>query len=455
MIFLLVLSLVPSLALEPSLTAVENTKTLILQRDQRAAYALIIKNLGEVDTFTIRIENGFALRLAGILVNPEESSIRLGPGESKEVSIYASILEKALPGSYQIMIIAESTKGEKSYYPLNLEIRSLEPVVLQLSKEESYEPCEIKIGVSVFNALDKKLQNLWIRFEIGEIEKAILLGDLGAKETLNRTLTFSLPSTTKPGKYFVTASIRNRKEYTQEKFWLEIKEYKPPLKVEQFSEMKLDGYYTSFKFENQGNVPRTTEKEIRVSKLVSWLFKPITPAKIKKEEQIVYQWTIKLEPGETKIVSYKFWYLPLYVIAAVIGGILYFGYQYTLTPIITKKVVQEETIEKPTESRVILTINNRSNRKLKDVKVKDLIPLISRDLKDYGTIEPKKTVKTNRGKLLVWELKSLDPKEERVLSYKMKNVLGVIGGLRLPKAALYYKIDGKERERYSNTVGLN
>ena len=57
--------------------------------------------------------------------------------------------------------------------------------------------------------------------------------------------------------------------------------------------------------------------------------------------------------------------------------------------------------------------------------------------------------------MIKWEVKELEGFEERVLAYKIKSRLCVLGDFRLPVAVVRYKaVSGKERSTHSNSVTL-
>jgi hypothetical protein len=92
------------------------------------------------------------------------------------------------------------------------------------------------------------------------------------------------------------------------------------------------------------------------------------------------------------------------------------------------------------------------------VNIIDKVPHIAEVLKDFemGTLHPTKVLKhAKKGTLIKWEVKELDKFEERVLAYKIKSRLSVLGEFKLPVAvAKFSTLSGKERSTHSNSVSL-
>jgi hypothetical protein len=54
--------------------------------------------------------------------------------------------------------------------------------------------------------------------------------------------------------------------------------------------------------------------------------------------------------------------------------------------------------------------------------------------------------KAGTGTELTWKIKTLNPREERVLTYRIKPVVDIVGTMRLPKASMNY-LDRKQRKK--------
>ena len=81
------------------------------------------------------------------------------------------------------------------------------------------------------------------------------------------------------------------------------------------------------------------------------------------------------------------------------------------------------------------------------------MPRIASIVKDYdiGTVRPVNVLHDDKkGALIKWKFESLDAGEERVITYKMRSSLTILGGLQLPVAVAKCKSSGHERTTRSN-----
>jgi hypothetical protein len=101
-----------------------------------------------------------------------------------------------------------------------------------------------------------------------------------------------------------------------------------------------------------------------------------------------------------------------------------------------------------------ISIEIKNERKpLSNVIIKDFVPSMFSIVKDFETIKPAKRERED-GTELTWRIGRLKPFEERVLHYKVKTQVGIIGDIKLPKAEIRGKIERKVFSRKSNQVIL-
>ena len=110
------------------------------------------------------------------------------------------------------------------------------------------------------------------------------------------------------------------------------------------------------------------------------------------------------------------------------------------------------------EIKIIIEVKNRSPKKLKNIEIMDRITNIADIINkfDIGTLQPTKILRHDtKGTLVKWNLDELDRFEERLITYKIKTKLSIIGGMKLPAAiAKFVGITGKLRHTHSNVKDL-
>ena len=108
------------------------------------------------------------------------------------------------------------------------------------------------------------------------------------------------------------------------------------------------------------------------------------------------------------------------------------------------------------EIKVTIEVKNTSSKAIKDVHITDFVPAIANVKKslELGTLQPKAVHHTKKHTRVIWSLAELDVHEHRLITYKIKAKLNILGTFRLPRATLEYKRGRKRRKSYSNIFNL-
>ena len=111
------------------------------------------------------------------------------------------------------------------------------------------------------------------------------------------------------------------------------------------------------------------------------------------------------------------------------------------------------------EMTVILHIKNRSKNKIKGIEITDYITAlvsVSHDI-SIGSLQPTKVLKhEGKGSTIVkWNIDNLDASEERVLSYRIKSKLSILGSFSLPAANAVFKSNDKTMTSTSNRLSVS
>jgi len=192
---------------------------------------------------------------------------------------------------------------------------------------------------------------------------------------------------------------------------------------------------------NDGNVKSTKVIEYKTNFLKS-LFTSSNPKSfaITKAGASYSAWELSLDPQQKVTIrtveSYRSIFYLLLLAAVVL--LLYRFFQSPVTLIKESSAIsyKEGGIS---ELKVILRIKNRSKQPYVRVTVADRIPMIAQVEPDsMGTLKPATTFNDGRGATIKWEIESLDKHEERILAYKIKSRLSILGQFTLPKASLRF-----------------
>lgn len=153
-----------------------------------------------------------------------------------------------------------------------------------------------------------------------------------------------------------------------------------------------------------------------------------------------YQWMFKIGPNESyelrKEVDYKVLILIILILVIFLGLLIY----WMLTGVkLKKRIIRLRDDREGSELRIMLHLNNRTNRKITNVRVIDLLPNVLKLTTYFGTLKPTKLQKGELNTRVIWEIGTLEPGEERIISYQVRSQMKVLGRVILPKSLLRYK----------------
>lgn len=388
--------------------------------------------------------------------------IELNPGETKEVKIYINAPEEVKSGEYYLPVLTYSLTNTsiRTNKTLCLSIlRKYDAKIISSRITEKVKPgAKGSIFLEIENIGTKDFDNLTLKANlrrIGELlkekeETFSLEDDVRTK----KEISFEIGKYQEPGKYTITVDLEGAGKYfgsvTKEFEVLEIEN----IKKEKVSEKTLFSENRKVVVENKGNTAFEGNIKVSVSKpwnlLVSTKGNPVSSD---SKNQVIYSWYITLDPNSSKTIKYQINYWPLYLIFLIVIVVLGKVYFIWRSPYIDKRILQKGGAEEEkAEFTLAIEIVNRTGSKLKDTVVRDFVPGVAEVVKKFKSIKPKLNKKEG-GTELVWRFKELEPGDERLLTYKIKTVVGTIDHFKLPKASLKTKTkDGKKYKKYSREV---
>ncbi|MBI2135869.1 hypothetical protein HYU06_02245 [Candidatus Woesearchaeota archaeon] len=171
-----------------------------------------------------------------------------------------------------------------------------------------------------------------------------------------------------------------------------------------------------------------------------------------------FAWDIALKPGDSSdpiIVTTSYRSFVFFVVLFFAALVFYYLQK---SPIIVTKhgVAIEKTEDGITEVKISVSIKNNSNITFDNLTVTDTVPSIASVVQDsgFGPVKPNKILTSKKtGNVLVkWELESLGPGEDKILSYKIKPKLSILGSFDLQAATVRYPSGDKSVRVESNRV---
>ena len=119
------------------------------------------------------------------------------------------------------------------------------------------------------------------------------------------------------------------------------------------------------------------------------------------------------------------------------------------------KLVKSVTVHKKGKDKFIgiqLALKNKTGKKQKNITLEDYVPVPLVVSREFGTMSPTAIRKQKDKLALTWKFEELQPKEERMLSYKMKSKLEVDGKIGIPAANVNQKTGKKKIQIFSKII---
>lgn len=438
---------------------------------------------GETATFKITITNEaeeiqtysfIALPSIEWGVTPAVSSITIDSGKTGSAEVDVTPMAAKQPGIYLVAIKIQSSRGE-SYEPkLKVYVGPNSPreytpsIVTSIDVNENIDPRETQ-SVKVFlqNQNPLEYQNLLVSLQsdLEEFAKEQAV-DLKAYESKTVEFTVSPNPHEQPKDYSLNVVIQ-RSDIPEEGEGRVLKFFTKKITIiplttdfvqkteTQTSFLKTTSVIT---FTNDGNVENTQTAKVKMSALKDFFTSSNQDTGVLKDEQgnRYLAWNLELGVNESaSLVLTTSYRIPaVLLILLIIILIFYFFYK---NPIQVTKAASNVILHEGSVSglKITLVIKNLSNHMLKDIEVFDTAPSIASVEKDVeiGTLQPAEILRDRKGSILLkWKISELEAKEERLISYKIKSKLDIVGTIHLSRAKVKFKSTrGKERISHSNT----
>jgi len=438
-------------AQNPSLSVSKDLVT-IFNGEEDFIELTIQNNLNRRETYSVAVFPSFWNHVSSF---PSPRIIELESGESGIVKIHVSSLPEAQLGTQSIglNIGAASDNEVNSNKTILVRVNRRSPVfVLEVNTDKSaVEPEDtITINSVVSNIGNIKSESYALRTivsfngeEVERFDKFITSVAKKSDEIISNQMTF--PKDAEPGTYDITSMLFNEfgftvssvkgsfellgvydipEDYTNRITTLGILSIGVELTVKNSGNIETPAFYITENipvfardFFIPENLPSTTEQE---------------------GGTITYSWLVNsLEPGEETTIKYQFIIWQVWVILIMVGAIVYFAFNYVFTVSLVKSHRNIGLIRKENEIPVNVELRNRSRHELRDIVIRDFVPGVAEVVTKFTHLKP--TIRKGRnGTELTWKFDSVRAGEDRVMTYKIRPILDVLGTLKLPRAGAKY-----------------
>lgn len=442
----------------------------VISFEQKAKFRVTIENLvPNAQVFRLKTLDFPVWELSTEpLVNPITLVV---PGKGTDSIIVAvNPLRVASIGAYDVNlnIRREMQQGEPEVQnmPLRVNIATpeagayVETVLATIIAEEEINPNEpLSVKVKLDNQNSLEYSNLTIvlksRLFRGEIQSA-----LGKKEKKTVEFKSNIDALTPPGADTLVVSVlKGNKTLDTEVHHFEIVRYQDIVRSEKKEKKLLKGS-TTYTYANKGNFPFDGVVKVE-NNLIDGLFTSSSPRGYGTKEEGVRFLALKvhIEPGEEFTWAVTSNYLSLVVIIALLLLSIALYYLYRAPVVVQKSfsniVMREGGVS---EFKVIINIKNRGKEPLHGIEVVDRVPNIG-DFESglsLGTLHPISVRKhEKKGTIVRWRIESLDPEDERVITFKMKSHLPILGQFTLSPALATFHHYEKRFIVHSNSIEVS
>ncbi len=455
LLIVMILLLASFASAEDFLVSITPVLNELYPTDEFALYDISITNFKDSsDYFSISLlDFNWLIPSTSMIVESQETKtiqIKVFPSGIVSYQVYSLL--------FQIWSRDEALTVEKTtplYYQSFTNPQDYVPAVKMIvNGPEDIDPRNpVSLSISLRNRNPLDIGNAQLQVSgIAEKTRDITLAPLEEK-----TLTMSLTPDPliEPGQYPISVKLLYQENIISEYEYVATIESYSSIKQDKNVESKYLGFLSieTLSLTNEGNVERTPEIS-RVSSLFNRLISSSNPDYkiISKDGKKHIAWDVTLQPNESKNIIIRTNYIPLTIILIllIIGNIFYFKNRSSL--LVSKEArVLAASKEGISKIKVAIYLRNRTSKPVSDVVLMDKLPAIANLISDdsVGIVKPQKVIHGKARKtLLKWNLGSLEPFEERILTYKIKSKLSIVGGLGLPPSRVKF-LTHDDREKFA------
>jgi len=459
------LLMIPVAFAQSSVQIIPVSDVLTLTTGESVYAEIIIKNNQPfTDTFSFSV---FPSASSGVSVTPERNVITIEGKSNQTVKVYFSAQIDAPESLLKFSVLAKSMTTEAS---------GSGEVMLFVKRKIPIYISNMTINKYIFQPEEKLILETWLTnlypktsytYELQVLIKygSVLVREfdehvlIKGGETVKVKNEYVFGKYEKPGEYKILVYLKDENGNTVSTREISVTLLPvvkiPPTYTEKTTTIGFLSLTTTIVIKNDGNAvapPFYLSEELPM--IARGLFSASIPPT--KEEvrgnSVVYTWYIPyLAPGEAIVIKYQVSFFGLWLTLIIIGALTYFSYTYTFGVTVVKTCKYHGPIRKDREILITVEVKNKTVGEINNVTLTDKIPPIVQVIEKFDTVPPK-IKKTKSGVELTWNLGTLKPREERVVTYRIKPVIDVVGSLRLPAASMSYLGKKGEKTVFSKSI---
>jgi hypothetical protein len=435
--------------------------------------------VGEIAKYSLTLRNSFGTQQRysiysfqsgqGWNVEPSPLSdkiVVLGPGETRKVVMTAEPLEDFPPGIYNMPFTVENVdEGErfplvmKVYLSPEKPVDYLPSIKVEIDLDEKIKPTEavsVKLEIENRNPLNLMGMGVKIRSDVAEFAKEAIV-DLPPLEKKTVGFTIIPDKFQQPKDYtlFFVFSHNGRDFKVIEKK-IEVLTLLPSFEKEEVVETVFLKNFVQLNVVNKGNVKNTQEVKVPISFWEAIFTEGGDIRAIDGERYII--WELELGANKSETLNYVTDYRILLYLAILAMIFLGFYLKVRSPVMLSKKAVTTRSDEEGalSEIKITLEVRNKTKKVLHNVIIEDVVPAIAnvQESLELGTLKPQEIKHTKQGTRVKWALAELDLLEHRLITYKVRAKLNILGVFKLPRATVTFAKGKRKKKAYSNISRL-
>ena len=461
MAVLLLLPLVSALSFLAEITPAKASITM----DGEAIFEVkITNNYNSAESFKIKNPN---YPMWDIKTDPLQNPIviEIAQNESKTQKIIITPLHVNSVGAYDIKVdVRLERTNELISLPIRIGVKTAEKgqyvptVIPTITAPEEIDPRkELPISIKLNNQNILEMPELTIKVE-GSLISDEIKTSLGPKEIKTVEIKKEPDKLTSPGVHDLIISALLGEEVI-------VGPITKKVTVSEYQEMiELASTKRLFKTEKNLRFVTNNADYKGKAKIETTLFKSLFSStrprpRMTRENGKLYLAMDAVLTNKSMEIAFIENYRPLFFIIFLVAIIVAFYYLYrsplTIRKLASSIVKREGGIS---ELKVVLNIKNRSKKSASNIELTDTIPNIIDIEKELsiGTLQPIKVLRhEKKGSIIKWIVNDLDVGEERVISYKIKSRLPILGDLNLPQATAKFVCNKRTIVTASNRLSVS
>jgi hypothetical protein len=436
---------------------------IVINSSETKTVEITVQNEGAPDKFSLRIFPPFAQSGNGqVTVNLDKTTATIDSNQNATLELRFSSQPCVADYVTNIFTVTASSIVDSSIQSnATLRVTTMRkfPVCiskLSLTKDTLLPGQTLTITAEIDNPSDIASTAFQLLTNIKTITGAVVknfqndIDIIQGKSSKTITINYQIPQQIGYGRFNVELVLQNslNREVSINVLSFVVQQFENPTaqKSVKFGILTQDIF---LKVRNDGNAPVNASTSETVPAFLKTFITTIDKPDSEQTlgNSVIYTWLFyNLQPGEERTIEYQInmWQIVLIIVLIIITIAYAFTYVFTIR--IVKKHRLFGPLAGSKEVVVTLEVRNRTRHPIRDVYVRDFLPNFATVVEKFETVKP--TVrKVAGGTEIIWKFDSLKSMDERVLTYRIKPTMEILGEIRLPKAMIRYSDKKKQLKK--------